>query len=288
MLTRWIFLIALPLLALAGCGDGEPTAATTGTDTRAALSDDSISHIHGVGINPADDALIIATHSGLFQAASGQRRATRLSELRQDTMGFTIVGPDRFLGSGHPAAGAGQPSLLGLIESNDAGQSWRSVSLSGQADFHVLRASGRRIYGVNSTDGALLVSGDSGRSWRRSAPPGAIVDLAIDPKDPDHVVVSGDRGLARSDDAGRTWKRLDEALTGLLAWNSRLVLIDADGQVHASTDDGRRFVEAGNVGSQPAAVANAGERIIVALHDNSVHISADDGGHRWKLRLEAQ
>ena len=37
-------------------------------------------------------------------------------------MGFTVVGPDTFLGSGHPDIRATDPPLLGLIESNDAAQ----------------------------------------------------------------------------------------------------------------------------------------------------------------------
>lgn len=287
MTHRLVVLAVLPLLILSGCGGDDERATATPNDAGGlVLSDDVVSHIHGVGINPADDAPVVATHSGLFRAAPGDRRAERLSELRQDTMGFTIIGPDRFLGSGHPAAGSGQPSLLGLIESDDAGRSWRSVSLSGQVDFHVLRAAKRRVYGVNSTDGALLVSGDGGRTWSRSTPPGAVVDLAIDPTNPERVVMSGDAGLARSDDAGRTWERLKDDLVGLLAWTSReLVLIDADGQAHSSADGGRRFEAVGSVGDQPAAAAASGAQILVALHDNSVRLS-DDGGRRWQLRLE--
>ncbi|MGE4427163.1 MAG: F510_1955 family glycosylhydrolase [Solirubrobacteraceae bacterium] len=286
-MSRWTILAVLPLLALPGCGDRQSGPEAPGTSTGLVISDDVVSHIHGLGVNPADDALIVATHSGLFRAAPGQRRAVRLSELRQDTMGFTVVGADRFLGSGHPAVGAGQPPVLGLIESDDAGRSWTSLSLSGKADFHVLRASRRRIYGVNSTDGVLLISGDGGRRWERSDPPGTVVDLAIDPKDPDRVVVSGDQGLARSENAGRTWKRLGGDLVGLLAWGSRLVLVDANGRVHASTDGGRGFTAVGDVGSQPAATSTADEQLLVALRDNSVR-SSDDGGRTWQVRLNGQ
>ncbi|MEV4422139.1 F510_1955 family glycosylhydrolase [Patulibacter sp. NPDC049589] len=286
-MSRRTLLAVLPLLILSGCGDREPGAAAPGTGTGLVISDDVVSHIHGIGVNPADDALIVATHSGLFRAAPGQRRAERLSELRQDTMGFTVLGADRFLGSGHPAVGAGQPANLGLIESNDAGKSWRSLSLSGKADFHVLRASGRRIYGVNSSDGALLVSSDGGKRWRRSAPPGTVGDLAIDPRDPNHVMVSGDEGLARSKDAGRTWTKVRGDLVGLLAWGPRLVLVDANGRVYASPDGGRRFTAVGDVGGQPAAAAAADGQLLVALHDNSVR-SSDDGGRTWQLRLDGQ
>src|ERR671914_339504 len=107
-------------------------------------------HVHGLGVNPADDALFIATHTGLYRVDDGRRKAARVGDRLQDTMGFTIVGPDRFLGSGHPdleeAREKNLPPHLGLIESTDEGESWRSISLSGEADFHVLRFTGGRVY----------------------------------------------------------------------------------------------------------------------------------------------
>jgi hypothetical protein len=59
-------------------------------------------HVHGLGINPKDGALFVATHTGLFRAGEGEPKATRVADRFQDTMGFTVVGPNRFLGSGHP------------------------------------------------------------------------------------------------------------------------------------------------------------------------------------------
>jgi hypothetical protein len=83
-------------------------------------------------------------------------------------MGFTVTGPDDFLGSGHPDGRDRLPPFLGLIRSVDAGRSWEPVSLLGRRDFHVLEAAGRRIYGFG-TDfetrrAGLLVSDDAGRS----------------------------------------------------------------------------------------------------------------------------
>ncbi len=79
------------------------------------MAGEGVSHIHGVGVNPADDAVIIATHTGLFRAPTGQERAKRIGDRRQDTMGFTVVGPDRFLGSGHPDLRDDLPPLLGPL-----------------------------------------------------------------------------------------------------------------------------------------------------------------------------
>ncbi len=101
------------------------------------VDDPGVAHVHGLGVNPADGALIVATHYGSFRIAADGDEADRIGTSLQDTMGFTVVGPDHFLGSGHPdVAGsvAGQPGPLGLIESTDAGASWTALSLRGRAD----------------------------------------------------------------------------------------------------------------------------------------------------------
>lgn len=141
-------------------------------------------HVHGLGINPADGGLFVAAHTGLYRAPRGERTAKRVAERFQDTMGFTIAGPDHFLGSGHPdpreAQALGLPPLLGLIESNDAGKTWQPVSRGGRTDFHVLRA-GRKVYGYDSSNDVLLGSDDEGRTWEERQSPGRTSILSSPP-----------------------------------------------------------------------------------------------------------
>jgi hypothetical protein len=248
-------------------------------------------HVHGLGINPANGALFIATHTGLYRVDEGERRAERVGGRYQDTMGFTIVGPNRFLGSGHPdlneAREKNLPSLLGLIESTDKGESWQPISLSGEADFHVLRFAGERVYGYDASNDRLLVSGDRGRSWKELEKPGPLVDLAVDPGDDRRIVVAStgglEEGLFESRDGGESWKRVSEAV-GLLAWPGRLYLIAGGGQVFASRDGGRRLEHEGEIGGQPAALVAEGPReLYVALHDGTIKRSVD-GGANWLVR----
>jgi hypothetical protein len=248
-------------------------------------------HVHGLGVNPADNALFIATHTGLYRAAKGERKAERVGGRYQDTMGFTIVGPNRFLGSGHPdineAREKNLPLLLGLIESTDSGESWQPISLLGEADFHVLRFAGERVYGYDASNDRLLVSGDRGRTWRELEKPGPLVDLALDPGDDRRIVVTSagglEEGLFESRDGGEGWKRMSEAV-GLLAWPGRLYLIAGGGQVFAGRDGGRRLEHQGEIGGQPAAlVAEGPSELYVALHDGTVKRSTD-GGATWAVR----
>jgi hypothetical protein len=250
-------------------------------------SDPGPIHVHGLGVNPSDRSLFIATHTGMYRVEEGETKAERVADRYQDTMGFTIIGPDRFLGSGHPdineARAKGLPSLLGLVESRDAGKTWEPISLLGEADFHVLRSMGSRIYGYDATNGRLMLSRDAGRTWVERAPPAQLVDLAVDPEDRSHLVASGGSGLFESSDEGRTWSVLGER-AGLLAWPgpSNLYLVDGGGQVFISRNGGRRWTRVGEIGGQPAALL-ANRDLYVALHDGTIRRSAD-GGRSWSVR----
>lgn len=274
---------AAAALALAACGEQgqpEPESQTAG--------DPGLIHIHGLGVNPADRALYIATHTGLFRVDERERRPERVGEARQDTMGFAVVGPDRFLGSGHPDPRKDLPPYLGLIESDDAGGSWRPVSLLGTTDFHVLEASREHVYGFGSDfesrTARFLVSTDRGRTWDRRSVPEPLLSLAIDPSDPRHVVASGERRMVTSTDAGRRWRPLG-GRGALVAWPSpdALHAVAPDGSSARSNDGGRTWTATASIGGVPAAFEAAGDTLYVALHDGLVKQSSD-GGRTWSVR----
>lgn len=250
-------------------------------------------HIHGLGVNPADGALYIATHSGLFRAPEGETEAERVGDLHQDTMGFSVVGPDRFIGSGHPDLRQAQrenlPPHLGLIESQDGGETWNRISLLGEADFHVLRSAAGRVYGYDATNGRIMISRDGGRTWVERRPPGPVVDIAVDPADATHVLVAtagaAGSGLFESSDDGESWKRAGDVV-GLLAWPGpgRLYAVTGGGLVLRSADGGVTFARSGDIGGEPAAfVAESGRDLYAALHDGTVKRSTD-GGATWDIR----
>lgn len=247
-------------------------------------------HVHGLGIDPADGSLFIATHTGLFRVGNDSRKAVRVAERYQDTMGFSIVGPNRFLGSGHPdARESGLPSRLGLIESTDAGKTWTPISLLGEADFHVLRSAGRHVYGYDASNDRLLGSTDEGQSWEELELPGPIVDLAPDPSDPQRLVATAvgglDQGMYASRNGGKRWSRLNYAI-GLIAWPApeRLYLVDGEGKVLRSGDAGRTLAPRGQIGGQPAALLAVGkDELYAALHDGTIKRSTD-GGSTWSIR----
>jgi hypothetical protein len=95
------------VLTLVACGDDD------GATPPAGSSDPGVVHIHGLGRNPADGSLMIATHTGLFRVAREGGKPARVADRYQDTMGFTVMGPDHFLGSGHPGRPAQGPTVPG-------------------------------------------------------------------------------------------------------------------------------------------------------------------------------
>ena len=284
MLAPSLATLALALApAVGGCGEGDGS----GGDNRPVVGDPGPGHVHGLGVNPRDGALFVATHTGLFRAAPGEMKATRVGTRYQDTMGFTVVGPDRFLGSGHPDGRDNLPPFLGLIESRDAGRTWEPISLQGKADFHVLEAAGELVYGYGSDfetrESHFLTSADRGKTWDERPVPEPLVSLAVHPRDPTRLVASGQRGIYESRDGGRRWDRRGGG-SGLLVWHGRerLVLVTAAGEVKASAT-GASWERVGDLGGQPAAFEAEADGLYAALHDGTIKRS-EDGGRSWSVR----
>jgi photosystem II stability/assembly factor-like uncharacterized protein len=284
-LAALVLAASMSFVALA-CGADEPAVPSAPSDAGSARAD--LGHIHALGA--VGDDLYVASHNGLFRTEGASPRLRPVGEAGKDVMGFSVLAPDRFVGSGHPGPAEDLPPLLGLIESRDRGRTWTPVSLLGEADFHVLRSAGRFVYGVDATTGALMVSEDRGRRWTKRDLPAPPFDLAVDPADDAHLVAATELGLLASRDRGRTWRPLAvrDAQAGLLAWpaTDRLHLAGADGRISASDDGGASFRPVGAVDGEPVALTAAGDALLVALTDNTV-MRSTDGGATWTLRAGA-
>ena len=259
--------------------------ATTRTGSGEALApvevETGVVHVHGLGVDPADGALYAATHSGLFRLPKGGP-AVRVANRAQDTMGFAVVGPRTFIGSGHPDPREDdvRPPLLGLIESTDAGQSWSRLSLHGVADFHALRAAHGQVYGFDSTSQTLMVTRDRVAWDRRAQLP--MRDFAVSPTGADVVLATTQAGLRRSTDGGRTFQaQAGPAGPVVLAWPAADALYAAatDGTIHHSADGGVTWTTRGAAGGQPEAITvasrNGAETVYVAVAGRGIVASTD-------------
>ena len=287
-----VFLVRLPLLAIliglsAACSDDGPKTLQFGSanDRAVGPGDQGVVHVHGLAINPADNSLYAATHTGLFQITSGQ--ANRVGGNFQDTMGFTVIGPNLFLGSGHPDyksySDGKLPPLLGLIQSENAGRNWTSISLLGKSDFHALRIAHGLIYGYDSSSEALMVSKDEGKSWDTRSKL-TLFDFAVSPDSPDRILATTAVNLMSSSDRGASWQRMEAPAFVLLAWPERARLwgLDKNGSVHLSSDGGRTWQVQGSVSGFPEAFLDTGNAQYMAVREQGL-MRSEDLGKSWTL-----
>ncbi|GAA1580128.1 hypothetical protein GCM10009789_37370 [Kribbella sancticallisti] len=272
-----VFAVILSIVLPRVIGNGGGQAGADGGDP-------GVAHVHGLGIDPADSTLYAATHFGVFRIpASGP--ATRIADRYQDTMGFTVVGPRHFLGSGHPDERENKPGRLGLIESTDAGQTWRALSLEGEADFHALKAAHGQVYGFDSGTARFMVTTDR-RTWQtRSITP--MIDFAVSPAGPDTILATTQEyGLARSTDGGRSFAPVKDAPpVVVLAWQAPDVLygVTITGAVMASHDAGGSWQQQGSLDGRPEALVAESKDKIYAATESGIYASTD-GGRTFTLR----
>ncbi len=302
MTTQRVIALAVAALAIGTAGCSSPsnhdsattpeTGATaipetddTATDAADHTADAAeMGHIHALQINPADQTLYIATHHGVFRLADNGTPQL-VGAAQQDFMGFTVAGPDHFLASGHPGAGdTDQPADLGLIESTDGGQTWNSVSLSGQADFHSLDYRHGLVYGRDSHTGQVMTSQDK-TTWDAQRPIDA-VDLAVSPSRPDELLVTTANALQRSLDAGSTYQPVASApLLMFLSWpeDGPLLGVDTIGTLYVSEDAGQTWEARTSVGQRPQAVLAAGDGEVYLATDAAIYRSTDNATTLTKL-----
>jgi hypothetical protein len=269
-------LLALALGVVAACGGAEQ--ASSPPPPAAAEDDPGFGHVHGLGVNPADGMLYAATHYGVWRIPPDGGDPIRIAGRYQDTMGFTVAGPDRFLASGHPDPREDLPSHLGLLESTDRAETWTPLSLLGEADFHALDVENDRVYGYDATSSTFLTS-DDGRSWERGARV-QLADFSVSPEAAEVVLATTPEGLARSEDGGSTFAPVPGPAELLLVdWNdSGLYGVDASGGVWRSDDGGASWQGRGEVGSPgPAALHVAGNDRVYVAADDGIRLSTDGG-----------
>ena len=274
--------IGLGLLALlAGCGTSDNQASTAGsTNGPIAQANSEFGGVHNLLIT--DDGILFGTHHGVWLQRKSQDPVP-VGDSRFDVMGLAKHAGG-LVASGHPDSTEEQVGNIGLRGSTDQGRTWKNISLTGQVDFHRLVSSGQMILGLSATDGALLVSNDSGKNWEALPNPN-LYDLALDPSNPSNVVGTTETGPILSKDGGRTFAPIAGApLLALLSWDTaRLVGVTPDGLIYESLDQGATWSQIASVTGQMRAIAARGEEIAV-LAGTDLYYSSD-AGRNFTIRL---
>lgn len=299
-MRRWsAAALTVAAIAPAGCGDESPsTAGGGGEPSRAsAYVDPSVEPFVNTLAMAADGrTLLLTTNRGFFGIRDGT--ATRIASQVRSTSGSSPVGNQlvvepvgarEMLGSGHPDLAGGLPQFLGLLRSTDEGRTWDIVSGLGTADYHTIHLAGDRIFAADGAVGTLAISDDDGRTFeQRPIPEGISFDMAVDPSEPQRVVVTNERSVLRSEDEGRTWRPVADAATARVEWpaSGTLVRAAADGTIAVSDDAGDSFEEVGEVDGVPQQLLATDARTLhVALEDATI-LRSRDGGRSWRPVFE--
>ncbi|MGN9761956.1 F510_1955 family glycosylhydrolase [Streptomyces sp. SD31] len=265
--------LALTLAACSDSGDSEDSTGKSAAGT-------TVSHIHGLGLDPADQRLYVATHEGVYTPdAKGEPEV--VGDSKDDFMGFTVAGDRTFYASGHPASGGNK----GLIKSTDAGKTWKSLSLSGESDFHALDFAHGTVYGYDSTNGLVRTTKD-GTAWKDGAQLEAL-DIAVSPADPAVILATTAEGVVRSSDGGKTFAQGQKPVMAFLSWSTKDALygIDMSGGLNRSTDGGTTWKRVSTVpGGQPQALTSVAAEHVLAATQTGV-FESKDGGRTFKERM---
>jgi hypothetical protein len=309
LLTRRVFLssagrtglgaLAFTAIVAQGRAQAQPSSAPA-----------EIHHIHGLAVDRRDpEILYIATHTGLVRIRQNGS-VERVGTHHFDLMGFTAHPSEANLvfASGHPDVPSFQKfqtGNLGLLVSRDGGQTWQSVALKGQADFHALTYSARNggeLYGwsVAEQTGLFRISTTS---WKVEQLPARglsnVWSLAASPDSAGSLLAGVRTGLMASRDWGVSWTPVnsipsDAQVTAVSYHQSDARVVYAyiahkDRGLLRSRDGGARWDAAGYVGDVKAPVValaiGPGEHVAFATTGSSV-LRSRNGGRTWQKVLD--
>lgn len=265
------------LLAITGCATDDAQKAQSTAVT-------PFGHVHGIGLNPGDDRLYVASHNGVFRLDDGT--STLVAGRAQDTMGFTIASADRFLASGHPAIGSDDPNPLGLISSTDRADTWRPVSLGAEADLHAIDTTEKLIYAYESS-GTIIRSDDDGQTWDVIAP-GEFIDIAADPTSPDQLLATTPTGVLLTIGPDAEPDQVTEAPPMVFVdrtSDGRIVGLDPNGSVFVGSTDAANWEERSSLGSRPEALSVRSDTWFAAT-DSGLFQSRDEGATWDKILIQ--
>jgi photosystem II stability/assembly factor-like uncharacterized protein len=299
-------LAILTVLVLAGCGGSSDDPAATSTPTAPAPTSSATpgaqtsdppptstsganAFIGSIAVDPSDGTVMLGTGLGLFRLDKGAKDAKRVTGQLSTPSGsgsvsgnvvVSYAGPGNLMGSGHPEGGS-LPENLGVIRSEDHGNTWASVSELGRTDYHILEASDRHVVGVLAEAREVRVSDDGGASFEDHTLPDMPRDVAFDPRDPKRMVAATEQGTYTSQDAGRSWRQRENTAAEQLAWGETLYRADPGGAIKSSSDGGVTWKDAGTVDTTVNSLAvDAGGAVYAGVVGGEVKRSTD-GGATW-------
>jgi photosystem II stability/assembly factor-like uncharacterized protein len=136
----------------------------------------------------------------------------------------------------------------GLFTSTNAGKSWSGGPVLGKVDLVSVKSNDELVVAATRTD--VLVSTDSGMSWKQSSLPPYVMNIRGVTITPDQqILIASGQGAYRSSDSGLSWQRsyngLPDSNISSISYdesgNRLLATSIATGVIFESVDGGRNW-----------------------------------------------
>lgn len=174
-----------------------------------------------LGFSDDGSTLVLGTAYGLYTLTDNVW--TRSDTPPRYYAGFAPVA-DGFYSSGQPEPGSDEPNRLGLVKSEDVGETLTLLAFAGESLFNQMGAGYRSnvVYVINEEENSLLPPGlhyteDDGATWQTSAAQGiraVTLQVAVHPDDPAVVALPSYAGLYLSTDYGNTFSLISDPTDG--------------------------------------------------------------------------
>lgn len=251
---------ALTLLFVSGCGTSDVDEVNLG----------ELGHIHSVLTN--GEKFFLASHHGLYVWSddSWQLRGEEF-----DIMGLALD-DGVFYASGHPGPSQDLPDPLGVLISRDTAMTWEPLVLTGEVDFHLLEVVGDTMVGVAANYGQVVASNDFGQTWS-ALEISALTSLSVNPSNGSEILLASDGALLLSSDTGASFNPVNAPDGVVLVdWSLPTVYLATDSALYQASSPNEDFSRLAEGFSGIQSIDAYGDALIV-FDDAGVHISRDGG-----------
>jgi hypothetical protein len=249
---------------------------------------DHVGHVEGLGVNPRDGVVYMATTRGLYFIKEADW-ADAIGDGYRHISGFKVVGENLFVASGRPdlrdIVSGLAPNVSGYIRSDNSGRTWKTVSLRGEANFRSLDIKHGSVYGFDLESESFMVSEDEGRTWQTRSQPPTLDDIAVDNLDRNVILATTAGTLLLSRDGGRTWQPDEARPLRLVEWPQAGTIwgVDEQGNVFLSHEPGAAWVQQGTLpGPAEAFLADRGSLYAAVFEDPGIAIYTSADAKSWQ------
>lgn len=256
---------SLTAFVLASCSQSSQTV-----DPSALQELSDLSHIHSVATDGRD--VFLATHHGLYVY---QDNKWKLRGDDFDVMGLSFDN-GIFYASGHPGSQQDLPDPVGVLTSEDSGNTWVPQSLTGEVDFHLLEVVDKNLIGAAASHNAVMSSADGGMTWKTLPTPN-FTDMSLNPLKSAELLMADGKGLRLSKDFGSSFVSVTgPSGVNAVEWHRNFIFVATSESFYRSASLDEAFDKTEYSFNKISDIHAEGD-LVVFMDAAGIHLSSDRG-----------